>query len=295
MSEYFTSCLICGSEKRNPLKKYEDAFLVKCCNCGFVFSNKKPSEQELINHYKNYPNETQISDITIKRYNELLNKFEKFRRNNNILDVGCGDGFFLDQAKKRNWNVYGTEFREQAVKKCSEKGINMKQGKLSSLNYTPDFFDVITSFEVIEHINNPTEEISAFNKILRQGGAVYITTPNFNSLSRHVLGNKWNVIEYPEHLCYYTISTLKNLFWKYNFRMTAHETTGISFSRFIRSINKNNSSASVFQNDEAIRKKIEGNSFLILIKKKNNSFLTLTGTGDSIKVFFVKSGQDTAD
>ncbi len=61
----------------------------------------------------------------------------------------------------------------------------MQEGKLNPKNYTDEEFDVITSFEVLEHINNPVEEIKIFHKLLRLGGLVYLTTPNFNSISRY--------------------------------------------------------------------------------------------------------------
>ena len=92
---------------------------------------------------------------------------------------------------------------------CSKKGIYMKKGVLNPKDYNSQEFDVITSFEVIEHINNPREELQNFYKILRKGGMVYCTTPNFNSLLRYRLKEKYNVICYPEHLSYYTPKTLK--------------------------------------------------------------------------------------
>ena len=121
------------------------------------------------------------------RYNELLDIFERYRKTSNILDIGCGVGYFLEEAKKRNWNVYGTEYSEQAVNICTEKGLNVKKGTTSSINFDKEFFDIITSFEVIEHINNPLEEIQSIYNILRDDGIFYLTTPNINSITRLLL------------------------------------------------------------------------------------------------------------
>lgn len=68
-------------------------------------------------------------------------------------------------------------------------------------------FDVIVSLEVIEHLPDPHYYIEKFEKLLRKGGALYMTTPNFNSLSRHILGSNWNNIVFPETL--YVISQKK--------------------------------------------------------------------------------------
>ena len=94
----------------------------------------------------------------------------------------------------------------------------MNEGILNPINYNFKF-DIITSFEVVEHINNPKEEINNYNQILRKGGLFYCTTPNFNSLSRRILKAKWNTICYPEHLSYYTIKTLTKLLKDTNFHL----------------------------------------------------------------------------
>ena len=95
-----TNCLICNSSKLVSLKNYERSYLVKCRNCHFVFSEKIPAQQTLIEHYTNYPREHYISPITIANYNKLLDKFEEYRKTNNLLDVGCGSGYFLVEAQK---------------------------------------------------------------------------------------------------------------------------------------------------------------------------------------------------
>ena len=224
-------CLLCSSEELYLLEKYKSAHLCKCRNCGFVFSKKIPSETELNNFYDGYGRADYLSPITIKRYNELLDKFEKFRKTGKIIDVGCGIGYFLEIAKKRGWEVYGTEFTDEALEICKSKGIKMSLGKLDPKNYDSNMFDIITSFEVLEHINNPIEEISNFSKILRKNGLVYLTTPNFNSLLRYKLNENYDIITYPEHLSYYTPKTINFLFEKLNFRKLKLQTTGISLTK----------------------------------------------------------------
>jgi len=284
MNNHFSNCLLCNSNQLIKLNRYKNAFLVKCRKCDFVLSSKIPSEAELKEHYKNYAPNSVLSEITEKRYHELLDQLEPFRQTNNILDIGCGEGYFLEVAKKRNWNVYGTEYRDEIISKCEHKEIKMHSGKLSSHNYEKVSFDVITSFEVIEHINNPTEEINTINKLLRKGGALYMTTPNFNSLSRLLLGSKWNVIEYPEHLSYYTSSTLNKLAINQGFTKKYCFTSGISLAR----INNSIGASKVNTNDELLREKTEKKTIYMMAKKIINLFLKLSNWGDSLKGLFVK-------
>lgn len=284
-----TACLICGSGNLKELPEYDKANLIKCRNCDFVFCKKKPSNEDLKTNYDNYPRSNDISPITITRYNELLDKYDKYRKTNNILDVGCGDGHFLKVAKEKGWNVYGTEFTDKAVEVCLMKGINIKKGVLNILNYENIQFDIVTSFEVIEHINNPVEEINKFSKLLRKGGLLYITTPNFNSVSRYILKQKWNIIEYPEHLCYYTKKTLTKVVVENGFSKLNFETTGFSFSRFQNSMDIKTPQANTINKDNLLRQKTETKLLYKIAKKSINFILTIFSKGDAIKATFVNN------
>jgi len=288
MKTFHEKCLICDSGQLHKLKGYEQHHLVKCQNCRFVFARKAPTSLELEAHYNNYKRDEQISPITLRRYNELLDTFEKHRHTNKLIDVGCGQGFFLLEAKKRGWEVYGTEFTDAVVEECIQKGISTKKGELNINNYPETSFDIITSFEVLEHINNPLKEINRFKIILRKQGIVYITTPNFNSLLRYYLKDKYNVIEYPEHLSYYTPRTLNKLFVTNGFAKHSIRTTGISPARFKTSLMKSGELNSETSSDESLRNRTEASRMLQLAKKVTNSTLTLIGTGDTIKAVFSK-------
>jgi 2-polyprenyl-3-methyl-5-hydroxy-6-metoxy-1,4-benzoquinol methylase len=282
-------CLICNGRKLERLHRYAAHHLLKCKTCGFVFAEKIPAVTELIHHYEGYTRNNYLSPVTIKRYHQLLDQFEKFRNTNRLLDVGSGIGYFLDVAKQRGWDVYGTEFTDEAVRICREKGISMQQGKLDPQQYDPASFDVITSFEVMEHINNPQEELKHFYSVLRPGGLVYVTTPNFNSLSRLVLKERWNVLAYPEHLCYYTPASIRRLFSDHGFIALKTETTGISITRAKTSMKLSDQSfISESSDDEKLRRTIESNRLLRISKIVVNRFLTMMSAGDSIKSLFIK-------
>jgi predicted SAM-dependent methyltransferase len=189
----------------------------------------------------------------------------------------------------------------------------MHGGILDSKNYEDETFDVITSFEVIEHINNPLEETAHIQKIMRKGGLFYCTTPNFNSLMRYYLKADYNVIEYPEHLSYYTSKTLTYLMNKFGFEKQKVLTTGISITRFKGSQDsKKEKEASQENNienttpepqqekavgealvtassaDEILRNKIENNPLLQFGKTLANGTLNLTNTGLTLKGYYIK-------
>jgi len=283
------NCILCASVSLKNLKGYEEHYLVKCQSCKFVFCEPIPTERELEKHYENYGRNDYLSPLTIKRYHEILDSFEPYRKTNKLIDVGCGIGYFLEEAKKRGWEVYGTEFTDEAIEICSKKGIKMNKGVLNPNNYDSQEFDVITSFEVIEHINNPQEELANFYKILRKGGLVYCTTPNFNSLLRYRLKEKYNVLCYPEHLSYYTPKTLKYVFEKEGFRTKNIKATGISLTRLKTSkATSNQELISQTSDDEVMRNKLETSVILKSVKIFLNWNLTFFGVGDALKGTFIK-------
>ncbi|MDX2172642.1 MAG: class I SAM-dependent methyltransferase [Bacteroidota bacterium] len=252
---------------------------------------KIPSSQQLKDYYTSYSYaiEEVLPASTIKSYNILLDEFEKYKKTNKILDVGCGRGWFLLEAKKRGWRVYGTEYSQTAVKRCRENGIEMKEGELDLALFDEKDFDIITSFEVIEHINNPHKELKLIYDLLRIGGLFYCTTPNFNSLMRYYLKDKYNIIEYPEHLSYYTKSTLNKVVNENGLKPIKFLSTGISISR-IQASKKIPSKAdsSNQSSDEILRTKINEKWYLKFAKKLINSFFTITNLGLTLKGYYIK-------
>ncbi len=285
------TCLISGDKQLKPLKGYEQHYLVKNKKTGFVFCSRIPTETELINHYNQYSRNNFISPITVKNYQDLLTSFEPYRKTGRILDIGCGDGYFLQEAKKMGWKVYGTEYTDSAIEVCNNKGIQMHQGKLTPTNYAADYFDIITSFEVLEHINNPIEEVQNICTILRKGGLVYLTTPNFNALERYLLKEQYSVICYPEHLSYYTPRTLNYLFQKNGFYKKAIKTTGISFTRIKNTLSPSSTESYVAKDsvDEVVRRKMASNKTFAFAKEAANYFLNTFGVGNSLKGWFIKN------
>ena len=287
-----TKCLICKSPHLKRLDRYYQLHkLLKCKSCGFVFVESIPTKDELDLHYGQYSYKSQgyLSPITVKSYNSLLNEFESYRKNGRILDVGCGRGWFLKEAKKRGWDIYGTEYSDLAVQICRENGININSGQLKVDSFLFDHFDVITSFEVIEHINNPIEELIKVRSFLREGGLFYCTTPNFNSILRYYLRETYDIIGYPEHLCYYTFKTHDKLMRKGGFICNKFLCTGISVTRLKNAKGKSREkSMSKTSSDEILRSQIESHWLLGLLKKSVNYFLNIFKLGMTLKGYYIK-------
>ncbi|QED28693.1 class I SAM-dependent methyltransferase [Microvenator marinus] len=227
------SCPMCEGRKLSGLKEFERVPLVQCVDCYGVSTRNLASEEVLVAYYESiYTRKRSFSSpISVKRREEVLDTFEEHRQLNRILDIGCGQAHFLDQALERDWETFGTEFTEDAVVLARQYGHQMHQGPLNTANYDSNFFDVVIYTEVIEHIDNHAEEIPEILRVLRPGGIIYVTTPNFDSFSRRVLGERWSVIHYPEHLTYFTKETQVAMMKGFGFEAVSTTAHGVRASR----------------------------------------------------------------
>lgn len=288
--QWLPRCLLCGSGGLRTLDRYGHAHLVRCAACGMVFAARLPSDRELDTHYADYGHAWFDSPITRKRYDELLDSFEPHRRHNRLLDFGCGEGFFLEQARARGWEVWGTEYSHRAIELARQKQLDVVAAPQALEALEPGSFDVVTAFEVFEHVRDPLAEGEVVAKVLRPDGLLYCTTPNFNSLSRRLVGPRWNVIEYPEHLCYFTGATLRGWLARHGLRAESVRSGGISVARLRagRPSEIGESAGSVpttvpVGRDEALREAIEQSRTLRLAKTLANGALGAFELGDTLK------------
>lgn len=291
MIQSHSACPLCHSSEFHTLSEYQRAHLEQCSSCGFVFSKHIPGEQELETYYSEEYELTEFfSPITAKRYEEILEGFEHLKKTNNLLDVGSGSAFFAEIAIKRGWNVYGTELTDATIAAAEKKGVIMSKGKLEDVQFDSDFFDVVVCIEVIEHVSYPLTLVKEIQRTLRPGGAVYISTPNFNSLLRRRLKSAYDVISYPNHLSYFTTKTLKSLFTTNGFTKQSMVTNGISRTRLKTSTGKSNQAyVSETSDDEILRHRIEKRWYLRFLKNCANGILNIFRLGDSIKATFIKN------
>ncbi len=130
--------------------------------------------------------------------------------NGRLLDVGCGNGRFLDQMRQLGWKVAGIEPDGEAVSVACEKfGLEVFQGSLEKARFADGHFDAITMNHVIEHVPDPIELLKECRRVLKPGGKLVLVTPNIKSLGHHVFGEYWRGLEVPRHLSLFSPHALR--------------------------------------------------------------------------------------
>ncbi len=224
------NCNLCGSnqyviEYRNSDDGKEGGYriseaaltlpreVVRCRKCGLVYVSRREDSEEILKQYSDmvdekYVEEEQGRRLTARR---VLSKLEGFRHGNRLLEVGCGTGFFLDEAQKRGWEVTGVELSCWAVNFCRDKfGIDVKNMSLEEARFPSSSFDAVVLEDMIEHFMNPRQSLEEIRRILKPDGIVYINTPDIESLASRILKARWwGINRY--HLYYFSRRTLSRL------------------------------------------------------------------------------------
>jgi 2-polyprenyl-3-methyl-5-hydroxy-6-metoxy-1,4-benzoquinol methylase len=127
-----------------------------------------------------------------------------------LLDVGCGNGWFLDQMRQLGWDVVGIEPDGEAASVAHEKlGLEVFHGSLEEAKFPEGHFDAITMNHVIEHAIDPVGLLKECHRILRPSGKLVAVTPNIKSLGRHMFSDAWLHWDPPRHLFLFSSQALR--------------------------------------------------------------------------------------
>ncbi|KKS94723.1 MAG: Methyltransferase type 12 [Candidatus Collierbacteria bacterium GW2011_GWB1_44_6] len=148
---------------------------------------------------------------------------EGFKKGQKVLDIGCATGNFLKKCDAYGMKTYGVDISSAWLKKA--KTNTKARLKVFDLNSsTTPFptvkFDLITAFDVIEHLDSPSKFVEKCYSMLKKGGKLIITTPNLNSFGRYVEKNKWHGYSDKTHKYLFTIPNLEFILSTNNFKIT---------------------------------------------------------------------------
>lgn len=196
----------------------------RCSQCGLMYLSPRPTPNSIAfyypNDYTSYRPPISEERLALMRWIRqrklqkrrlLIERYSK-HKNGTILDVGCATGLFLNEMIGAGWQGYGIEPIESAADFArSHFGIEVFQGMLSDAPYPTNYFDAVTFWDVLEHTFSPKETLTQTASLLRPGGIVAISVPNWDSWERHWFGRHWQGFDPPRHLYVFTRATLTAL------------------------------------------------------------------------------------
>jgi 2-polyprenyl-3-methyl-5-hydroxy-6-metoxy-1,4-benzoquinol methylase len=118
-----------------------------------------------------------------------------------ILDIGCFGGEFLE-CLGEGWGKYGVEINKGAVRRAGEKGISILCDNFEQISGISMQFDVVSAFDVIEHMGNPRYMLEQMARLTRKGGTIVLSSGNSLSASWRFMGSKYWYCFIPEHISF---------------------------------------------------------------------------------------------
>jgi SAM-dependent methyltransferase len=237
-------CEICRLASASLIFVKNGFRLVQCSRCGLVFVENRPSEQQLSQFYNKESYHVELTDDssspslwhkrTAARQFEFVQRYKKHGR---VLDIGCSVGFFLRIAKEHGWETFGVDRNVRSVQYAKENyGLNVSSVGFEEAGFTPKSFDVVTLWDVIEHLPAPISTLCQIAGLLKDDGILVFETPNIDGLFprwSYPVG-KW--MDYwphptpPGHLFQFSKKTIRLLLKEAGFRPLAIEDGRIALS-----------------------------------------------------------------
>lgn len=224
----YINCNLCNSNEYKLFKEIDGYQLVKCKQCGFVYLNPRPTQQETNEEYSaEYHIERLLGQEpkTEKEIEQEINKNigraeEIVKQSGNkgkLLDIGCGAAFFIACLKKYGWDVTGIDISEWASEFARKKlGLNVFTGNVGEVQLK-ERFDVITMYHNLEHLPDPLKTLKRVLELLSDDGILVVKGPNLSGFDRIWHGSNWRGYSDKSHLYYFIPKTYQTMLEKAGF------------------------------------------------------------------------------
>lgn len=217
-------CNLCDADETTPWGTKDNIQIVKCRRCGLVYCNPRPDNDELQQYYSEayFSDGHYEGDTERQRMYEI--EIEEIIRNiapsGKFLDVGCAVGKFLATLPDL-FEKMGVEFSEDASRIGREKyGLNILTGQIRNTVLPEKYFDIVQMRGVLEHSQDPTDDLEKIRKVLKDDGLLRISQlPNIDSICGKLFKTRFNQVKPREHLYYFSPATIRATLKKRGFKV----------------------------------------------------------------------------
>ena len=219
------ACHLCSGTSRTVLRVEKGHRIVECDNCHLRYLYPQPSlaetEELYSEHYfesedalgRGYTGYTAQADNLRATFRDRLRYLPAPPGGRKLLDVGAAAGFFVEQARLAGWDAEGIEPSKWAAAYARDMvGVPVREGILDATSHPANTFDIVTFWEVIEHLPDPRGFLQQVARVAKPGGLVYLSTPDSSSTVARMLGRNWlGWRKVPEHLFFFDRKRLMQL------------------------------------------------------------------------------------
>jgi SAM-dependent methyltransferase len=236
-------CPTCSSGQVATLLSAPDRFhgrkqiyrLNRCQACGTVWLHDPPAPAEMGQHYtEDYHRAIALAGEGTKsamaRWKDQVKRIASCKAGGDLLDIGCSSGGFLSTMKGPAWNLSGIEMEESTAQRAREiSGASVFVGDVMDAPFPRGSFDVITCFDVLEHVYSPRQFLGKVSEWLKPGGIYYALMPNIDSWEARLFGSHWFGLELPRHITHFSPRSLRYLMNDLEFEEVCVKTPAASY------------------------------------------------------------------
>jgi len=219
-------CYFCGRHDEHLRFVDGDYRVVDCTHCGLVYVTPRLPPERLHEMYQSeywesdrakefgyteYLADRELYERTYRRRTRTIGRYRTDP--GHVLDVGCAAGFFLNVMREQGWTTAGLEISQPMVEYAQQtlELPDVRRGDLLGVEVEPDSVDLLTLWDVIEHMEDPRAHLQAAHRALRSDGLLVLETQNVGSRFAKLLGRKWQHYKHEEHLFHFDPATVERL------------------------------------------------------------------------------------
>jgi SAM-dependent methyltransferase len=217
-------CILCNK----PIEKYlfkNGYWIYRCPNCKLAQTDLKKDYPKFVKefysqgYYEGDPTRSAYADYELDKplITKNMQKFLSFlsdkKKSGTLLDVGCAYGYFVELALSKGFDAYGfdpSSYAVQKAKKLVGDG-RIREGTIQDVQYPQRSFDVITMFDVFEHLQNPLEDMIKLKNLLAPGGVIVMATGDTQSLAAKIMKRRWTFYIPPQHIFFFDRQNVRTL------------------------------------------------------------------------------------
>jgi ubiquinone/menaquinone biosynthesis C-methylase UbiE len=197
------------------------AQIVECQQCGYVYANPRWSGDDLLGAYEAVEDETYVAErlgreLTFRHHLREMEKHVGVGNGRSLLDVGAYIGVFVEIAAEAGWHACGVEPSEWAAQEAQSRGLNVMYGTQDAPEIAGRQFDVITMWDVIEHVDSPSDEMAKAYNLLKPGGWLVAHTMDIGSITARLMKARWPWFM-DMHIHYFSQTTMRKMLEKNGF------------------------------------------------------------------------------
>lgn len=213
-------CPLCDTAVTTPFLIARDMYtgeayhIVRCAQCGLIRTDRPPSSETIYVYGGKADAGARFGPAQwlMRLFRRARVRRFASRRPGRALDVGCGDGSFLEGLAQRGWEVFGTELSASIAATAKQRlGDRVLVEKMEATAYPEASFDLITFWHVLEHVDNPRKALAEARRLIKSNGTVLIAVPNIRSLQAQLFKQDWLHLDVPRHRWHFEPQTLARL------------------------------------------------------------------------------------